>query len=223
MLSTIRNIIVLLIALPIIMMIFLFLLFFLVVYYFIEQIGKQINITPLFENIFSYLFSVEKAKQMRDELLQIAILAGNINPNDEYDKWGMEQRVQRTNSILKKKLRNGELALVFVGSIVAILAGNLWNLLEVFIAVLLIFLSILVLLRLYLVDSLIYTKYDIEGASDEDLHAMYLWNTEIVNTRRVVLLALISPILHHKLAYDVGMDLIYHIYASDEKWKNNIS
>jgi hypothetical protein len=151
-------------------------------------------------------------------------LANKYDPQvdpEEFDRWGTLREIDKAQQDAKNTLRDGELVFTFAGSTLALIVGNTLDILYagVVLTIVALFFSLLVVIRVAIVDELSYNSAYVSGESPERLMLMKMWNEGVIGSRASVSIAIHSIFFnvdswYHRLGVNA-----YDDYLAEGKWK----
>lgn len=177
------------------------------------MIGRNVSVEHLAMKIVYRVVDVDRALTFRDDLL--LIFEERFRWSDEYDmdldRWGLLRQIDLHYEKSKKELREGEFVLSLLGGFLAVVVGVLYNFryAGVVLAVVILFFSILVVLRVVITELLSYTSFNVKDEPVERLVLYKGWNAAQVNhSSSVVVATLFVALSSSEIGYDLGLDII---------------
>lgn len=187
-----------------------------------RKAGRLSFSSILKELVFYRVCDRRELRLMRDDMMHV--LANILDPQvdyEEFDRWGALRGIDEAREESKETLRDGELVITFTGSILALIVGNLFNLFYggVILTIVALFFSLLVVVRVAIIDELSYHSTYLRHESPESLMLMKSWNEGVIKGRSSVGIAILSILIEYDgWGYRLGMDILDE-HFSQGKWK----
>lgn len=176
-------------------------------------IGKRINAERLARILVNRVVDMEVAYQFRDDLLYLMeeeIYHARID-SDELDRWGLLRQIDEDREEAVEDLQTGEFTLSMGGAILSIGIG-VWGDIRfagLGLTIILVFFSILVVLRVVVTDLLSYRSHEVRHDRIELLALKRGWNeTQINHGSSLVLASILLTTSSSDWGYELGMRII---------------
>lgn len=185
-------------------------------------IGKRVDVEEAARKLVHLAVDIEIAYQFRDDLLLIMeehIYQSELNP-DDYDRWGLLRQIDSHREEAIENLQTGELVLSIGGAIVSIIVGLLVDvrLIGIGLTVVLIFLSILVILRVVVTDLLSYRSGEVRNDNIESLLLKRGWNENQINHGSALVWAtILLTTSSSERGYELGLKFVEKLGAKSNR------
>lgn len=185
-------------------------------------IGKKFNLDRYLRAILYKIINEDKLLYFRDEVMELAI--SHVNLGTSFDEWGLQRQIDKYRKQAISRLRRGEQIIAIAGGLLAILFGNVFDLIlgALIVSIGAIFLTIIVAFRVLVVDVLAYSSIENRHASVTELVKMSAWNKGPLSGEGGIAVVIISVIAsrNQKLAWQILDIYTSHKYGSkDGKWE----
>lgn len=176
-------------------------------------VGKRANIEGAARDLVNRAVDVEIAYEFRDDLLYLMeehVYRSELEP-DEFDRWGLLRQIDEHRDEAIEDLQTGEMILSMGGAILSIIIGA-WvdiRFVGIGLTIVLLFFSILVILRVVVTDLLTYRSREVRNDSIELLLLKRGWNETQVNYgSSLVLASILLTASSSEQGYELGMRIV---------------
>ena len=189
-------------------------------------VGKSVNVEGFARGLVNRAVDVGVAYEFRDDLLLIMeehVHQSDLDP-DEYDRWGLLRQIDEHREEAIDDLQTGESVLSIGGAIVSIALGAWFDIRYVGIGltVVLLFFSILVVLRVVVTDLLSYRSREVRNDSIESLLLKRGWNeTQINHGTSLVLASILLTASSSEWGYELGLRIVEQFGRASNPRDNN--
>jgi len=189
-------------------------------------VGKRVNVEGFARGLVNRAVDVGVAYEFRDDLLLIMeehVHQSELDP-DEYDRWGLLRQIDEHREEAIDDLQTGESVLSIGGAIVSIALGAWFDIRYVGIGltVVLLFFSILVVLRVVVTDLLSYRSREVRNDSIESLLLKRGWNeTQINHGTSLVLASILLTASSSEWGYELGLRIVEQFGRASNPRDNN--
>ncbi|AJF24643.1 MULTISPECIES: hypothetical protein [unclassified Haloarcula] len=188
-----------------------------------RRVGEVINFDDAIRVVLFRFSDPEEMREFRDDVLHIV---ESENENSGSDRWSLLREMDKAESEIENRIRNGEFAFSFAGGISALLVGNVFGISYggVVITIVVLVFSLLVSARIIVTDILCYEPVKHRNDPIERLEILYAWNTSAAMKQGAVGIAILTAFASRsEQGYRVGIWLLDTIanmlYSDDDRWR----
>jgi hypothetical protein len=203
-----------------------------------ELIGERASIESRFREFVYWLVNVDEVERFRDDMLLMMVehmedrgeKTVNLNfptESTELDQWGLLRLIETGREDAKRRLREGEFLLSFVGAILALLVSEVFGLAYagLLMPILLLVFSFLVSVRIVVTELLAYSSKGVDGYPTFWLLMMAGWNkNQIGHNTSMMIAAAFIVFSTSSTGYKMGMEIVDWFGArsnptEERKWR----
>lgn len=174
-------------------------------------LGRRVSVEDMAMKVVYRIVDIDRVHRFRDDLLYI--LEERYRWSEEFDadldRWSLLRQIDLNLEATKKHLREGEFVLSLGGGLLSVVIGGIYGfrLAGIVLALVILFFSVLVVLRVVITEVLSYDSLEVRDEPLEKLILIRGWNAVQVNHSTALILAtFLFSISSSDLGYNLGLE-----------------
>jgi len=189
-----------------------------------QKVGRRLDFEKGIRRVLYRAINPDEMRRFRNDMLHI--VESEIEITDDPDRWGLLREIDKSQSEIERRLKNGEFAFSFIGGIIAIGIGNLLGIVlgGLILTIVGLLFSLLVSIRIVVTDTLCYQSTNHQEDSIRRLVLLNAWNRGPIFGSGAIGVAILSAITSiNGVEYRIGRQVLETYaetkYSGENKWQ----